>query len=70
MANLKKVKKACVHREIYEEKTCSPMCINMHVYLKVLGNDGIMFYYNLNSPLNYNEDGVGSSMPKALKISL
>ena len=29
-----------------------------------------MKYYNLNSPSSYNEDGVGLSMPKALKISL
>ncbi len=26
--------------------------------------------YNLNSPSNYNEDGVGNSMANALKISL
>ena len=28
------------------------------------------FRYNLNSPSNYNEDGVGNSKPNALKISL
>lgn len=39
-------------------------------FKKRLVISGEAFIYNLNSPLNYNEDGVGNSMPKALKISL
>lgn len=61
-----------------KEKFVIPRSVQQVIPIETIWSDGIFKIgrnkfartYNLNSPLNYNEDGVGSSMPKALKISL